>query len=635
MAQKTILGVDFGMSKTIVSIYSEGSNLDPDVLNIGNSKIVTSALRLNEQLSDVEEFGDEAILEIDQYPERTFFNFKSLLGRGFIYKETSRQITPEFLTELFLKAIRNQIEIDQYGGCCLDKNNIYTRVGAPVHWSWNFRFDFAKIVDRAGFPNVEVLPEPLGIAVYHTKYEDKFNNDIDKKILICDMGAFTTDLSLVEYKKGVLPFPRPIGGRAIGGVNFDEKICSEIKNKLISVDRNYYLNNKELAALMSESKRIKERLNTQISKNKSFVTEKKYFDSIKNYLDIKITKSDFENMTKDLKEELINFLRQSIANFDLKECDISSVLLAGGGAHAYFSRELISRAFPSLEKDKIIKDTDPQAVIAKGLARAGEWIPLLLANYENVLNDKIKNEIDCFRSSIFSRELEELLKSSLRSILDDLWPMVSFKEMLGARLSGTLESSESLKLIEEGVCNKSAEVLEAWTKEKLELFFKKVENIVELIVEDAGREFYKEIECDSLMNFDNIKSAIRKGVKDYLSSFMGIFAFGVFCAMAITGGFIIALAITIITTFVSFVEDSIVKNFLIDRVTEKIVGRFSENQKIPSGGMLRELWEKENGLESQLGDIKNKIWFGSSLEGGQSFSLEAMLKKIFVQSPTD
>ena len=129
MGNFTVFGIDFGMSTTIIATYRVGSNNDPEPITIGTSKIIPSALRLGNEPGCVEDFGEEALAQAGDYPDRTYYNFKCFIGTPKIFKCPYGVISADELAGLYLGQLYDLLVAGQFGGAHPNKDNFETKIG--------------------------------------------------------------------------------------------------------------------------------------------------------------------------------------------------------------------------------------------------------------------------------------------------------------------------------------------------------------------------------------------------------------------------------------------------------------------------------------------------------------------------
>ena len=127
---KTILGIDFGTTTTVVAKISETG--EPEIIDLckdGNG-IIATVLRLNDD-REVVEWGNKAWDKYEDHPDSTFIEFKPELGsdKQYLYKSENKEyeISAEMLCEMFFKKIFQEL--------CLHfntKNSLESIIGSCI-----------------------------------------------------------------------------------------------------------------------------------------------------------------------------------------------------------------------------------------------------------------------------------------------------------------------------------------------------------------------------------------------------------------------------------------------------------------------------------------------------------------------
>jgi len=80
---KTVIGIDFGTSTTVVAKRAETSRLGPDIIEIDGKKCTDTVMRFDAAGEKVEAVGEDAWDTAQEYPQTTFFERLRNLGISF------------------------------------------------------------------------------------------------------------------------------------------------------------------------------------------------------------------------------------------------------------------------------------------------------------------------------------------------------------------------------------------------------------------------------------------------------------------------------------------------------------------------------------------------------------------------
>ena len=207
------------------------------------------------------------------------------------------------------------------------------------------------------------IAEPAAAALdYLAGYE---KSDRDTTVLVYDLGGGTFDLGLVSaYPRGK---KRPTGEiyyydvintrglPKLGGAEFDDVIYEILLKKI-----GKSLNARQKIKLKNEAEAVKVRLTDSLSSTAALEIGDEY-------VEVPVTRTEFENATKKLVEMTINETRIMLDEHANHKPE--KILLTGGASRMPMIKETLERAFPEY-KGKI-EIHNPSMAIACGAARYG------------------------------------------------------------------------------------------------------------------------------------------------------------------------------------------------------------------------------------------------------------------------
>ncbi|MDR1978130.1 MAG: Hsp70 family protein [Synergistaceae bacterium] len=370
---KTFLGIDFGTTQTIVTMIREGSKYEPEIVEIDGHKTVDTALRLDAG-DNVLLFARNALDRIHEAPEDTFYNFKPAIGSGETFCSSSKEYTPETLTLLFLRHLRQKLEKKYFNvGNLTAEKDIYCTIGCPASWNEKQRSTLIGLTEEAGFPNVSCYDEPFGVIYYyHSRGEISLTKT--RNILVYDFGGGTTDVAIEEISPASsdsgLGEPKVLAAAGIpdlGGKNFDERLRDYFLEGMGATAATFGA--KDSRTLEYYSKLLKETLSTSVEDGVNLVEKVvPMLFSRRSSHRLALSKNEFERVCglfiERLEEPVYDVF--NIAAFDASQVD--DVIIAGGSSRLYYVKSRIKAVFP---KSNIITSPNPVEVIAKGLALYG------------------------------------------------------------------------------------------------------------------------------------------------------------------------------------------------------------------------------------------------------------------------
>lgn len=403
MAEKRIVGIDFGTSTSVVRAKNytvNGSGADeqwqPSDKDVTAARSVTFnngavlVPTLVQKLSDGSTyFGYDAAES--RNGAVTYQNFKvELNGEN---SQEARALTQEYIGFLY-KNYNDQRDGGHMGDVNAEEKTI---ISYPVKWDKETREFMISAAEKAGFKNVEGMDEAQAAIIAVTAIS---RDMLEKKqyisagkpvnIMLIDMGAGTTDIVICRYTHGEKPkndilCTWPKGGDILfGGRELDVILKSYIMGK---VPEEYRAVLSNFVSDMEYKSWKENNVSDSLGKNESVTT----FNRIDSIL-YQFYQSGLEPFTLDRKE-FEGYAEEYLAKFaemvngSISHCvkdgtltggnDIDLVILTGGHSQWYFVREMLSGrkiagktiSLGKIEADqgRIIDISKPHETVALGL----------------------------------------------------------------------------------------------------------------------------------------------------------------------------------------------------------------------------------------------------------------------------
>ncbi|MEH2152198.1 Hsp70 family protein [Nostoc sp.] len=404
------IGFDLGHGETAIAKAIVESIEPPQMLEINNKKNQITALGWHPKLGYL--VGEQALIQAGV--TQLTISFKQKPNNDPKYRET---ISTFVATYYRLLKESNQLA----GG-----EGSYFYIGCPSGWTVSDRTEYQKLLQEAGIPRLNVVPESRA-AFMQAKEAGKLEYDkLLASVLIVDIGSSTTDFTLV---KSLEEIPIDFGSNTLGASLIDKAIFArtlanhEQKALLEKVFQEYphhqarcelacrkakedYFSNEQLYSDPESFARGFESINEQIyfipQVNKLMMEEilNQPLPELENHSWIK----SFRNSLTEAKEKL-------------EKLGIvpKLVLMTGGASRMKFTHVLCQEMFP--EPETLLRpDPEPERCIAMGLARVGRW-DLRAAAFKQEVNklftsNKLKGLIE--------RHIPELIESLTKPLTDSL-----------------------------------------------------------------------------------------------------------------------------------------------------------------------------------------------------------------------
>jgi len=212
----------------------------------------------------------------------------------------------------------------------------------------------------AGLEVLRIINEPTAAALAYGL--DKKENET---ILVWDLGGGTFDVSILEVGEGVIEVKSTNGDTHLGGDDWDQRVVDWIVSEFrkeqgidLSQDR------QALQRLKEAAEKAKIELSTMLETeiNLPFITADA---SGPKHLQMKLTRSKFEQLTEDLVERCRGPFERAVSDAKLKTADINEVVLVGGATRMPMIQDLVRQLTNGKEPHKGV---NPDEVVAIGAA---------------------------------------------------------------------------------------------------------------------------------------------------------------------------------------------------------------------------------------------------------------------------
>lgn len=358
-----ILGFDLGDGESSIALFSAESAVEPQVVQLLGRTSILSAVGLKDGRIVI---GEEASVLAGAQDVKVRFKSRYL-------KEASAADD----VRMFAQGVMAQLLSREPG---LMAQVSRTVVGCPAGWGEGRRGQYAALMESAGFPNVQVVPEPRAAFLY-ARHARGLRVDpalMRESALVVDIGSSTTDFAyIVDGRQQSL---HAFGDNNLGGGVLDELILR--RSIAASPDA------KELERVMRESPQWRSycELEARRLKERYFLGEETWREHpLTQQLVVCYDKTLTLTLSLDAKTvgELVNEPSGALGSASfvgaleaaLEAAQLASrerppkvVILTGGASRMAFFREACRAAFPG---SAMVLCPEPECSIARGLAYAG------------------------------------------------------------------------------------------------------------------------------------------------------------------------------------------------------------------------------------------------------------------------
>ena len=370
-----IVGIDLGTTNSVIAVMEGG---DVTVIpNAEGGRTTPSVVAFNKNGERL--VGMTAKRQAIVNPENTFYSIKRLMGRRFDDPETKRTMemvpykivpgpqgdarvyapvvdktfTPQEISAMILAKLKKDAE------AYLGEPVTAAVITVPAYFNDSQRQATKDAGKIAGLEVKRIINEPTAAALAYGMDKKK-----EETILVFDLGGGTFDVSVLEVGDGVIEVKSTAGDTHLGGDDWDERIVQWMVEEFkkdqgidLSKDRQALQRLREAAEKAKiELSSVKE---TEI--NLPFITADA---SGPKHLQMKLTRSKFEQLTEDLVQRCRGPFEQALRDAGLKTGDLDEVILVGGSTRMPMIQDLV-RELTGKEPNKSV---NPDEVVAIGAA---------------------------------------------------------------------------------------------------------------------------------------------------------------------------------------------------------------------------------------------------------------------------
>jgi len=366
-----VVGIDLGTTNSVISVIEGGQ---PKVIaNAEGNRTTPSIVGWNKNGERL--VGQLAKMQAALHPESTIFSSKRFIGRQFedMQQEIKRMpykvvktdrndcgfqikdkiYTCEEVGSFILSKLKDEAE--EYLGQKVSS----AVITVPAYFN-NSQRQATKDAGRiAGLEVKRIINEPTAAALFYG-----IDKKINKKVAVYDFGGGTFDISILEVMEDLIEVKATNGHTFLGGDDFDISIMNWMIDEF----------KKSSGIDLSQDKRALQRLKEHAEKakielssvqethiNLPFITMD---DSGPKHLDLKLTRSKFEQITEDFVKNSIEPCRKALEDSGYTAQDIDEVILVGGTTRI----PAVQKAVKDLFKKEPNKSVNPDEVVALGAA---------------------------------------------------------------------------------------------------------------------------------------------------------------------------------------------------------------------------------------------------------------------------
>ncbi|HLS02728.1 MAG TPA: molecular chaperone DnaK [Beutenbergiaceae bacterium] len=350
------VGIDLGTTNSVVAVLEGG---EPTVIANAEGARTTPSVVAFSKAGEVltgEVAKRQAVTNVD----RTISSVKRHMGTDWSVEIDDSTYTAQEISARILGKLKKDAE------SYLGEDVTDAVITVPAYFSDAERQATKEAGQIAGLNVLRIVNEPTAAALAYGLEKGKE----DELILVFDLGGGTFDVSLLEVGKdeddfSTIQVRATNGDNRLGGDDWDQKIVdwliTQVKNTT-GMD----LSNDKIA--LQRLREAAETAKKELSSATSTTISLQYLSMGENgpiHLDERLTRAQFEDMTKDLLERTKVPFQNVIKDAGISVSDIDHVVMVGGSTRMPAVTELVKELTGGQDPNKGV---NPDEVVSVGAA---------------------------------------------------------------------------------------------------------------------------------------------------------------------------------------------------------------------------------------------------------------------------
>ncbi len=372
-----IIGIDLGTTNSVVSVMEGGT---PTVISTAEGgRLCPSVVAFNKNGERL--VGQTAKRQAVVNSENTIYSIKRFIGRHFEETDverkmvsynvvpgpsndvrvkvpvTNREYSPQEISAMVLGKLKSDAE------AYLGQSVTQAVITVPAYFNDSQRQATKDAGKIAGLEVMRIINEPTASALAYGLDKKR-----DETILVFDLGGGTFDVSVLEVGEGVIEVKSTNGDTHLGGDDWDQKIVNWAADEFRK-DQGIDIRNDRpaLQRLREAAEKAKIELSTVMETeiNLPYITADA---SGPKHLQLKLTRSKFEQMTEDLVLRCRKPFEAALKDANMDASKLNEVVLVGGSSRMPMVQDLVRKLTNGKEPNKGV---NPDEVVAIGAAIQG------------------------------------------------------------------------------------------------------------------------------------------------------------------------------------------------------------------------------------------------------------------------
>ena len=372
------IGIDLGTTYSCVGIWQ--NDKVEIIANDQGNRTTPSWVAFNNEEKLV---GESAKSQYNSNPSNTVYDVKRLMGYKFddrqvqtelkklpynvisgennlpkiqvTYKDEEKQFTPQEISSFILEKMKSVAEA--YLGTKV-KNAVIT---VPAYFNDAQRQATKDAGLICGLNVLRIINEPTAAAI---AYGLDNKSDIERNIIIYDVGGGTLDVTLLTLDDGIFEVKATSGDTHLGGEDFDDNLLKYFANEFKRKTKQDMMESKKsIAKLKKECERVKRSLSSATQAHLEI-------DSLYDGLDFNstITRAKFEQLNMSLFQKCLKSVEQVLMDSKISKSQIDEIVLVGGTTRIPKMQQLLSDFFGGKQ---LCNSINPDEAVAYGATVQG------------------------------------------------------------------------------------------------------------------------------------------------------------------------------------------------------------------------------------------------------------------------
>ncbi len=325
------IGIDLGTSSSVIAHFDPETDEPVTLLNAEGDAETPSVVMLDESNLQV---GAKALESLGLKADCVANHIKRELGQElFSRKVGGKEYPPEVLLGLILHKIANDAR-RQLG------DFKYAVVAVPAFFDDARRKSIHDAAAVAGLELLDTINDPTAVAVsyaYRNKFLTAKNAGSPRRIVVCDIGGGSFDVSLLEIENRTVSVLSTDGAYILGGLDWDNRLVAEIARLFKA---KYGIDPCQDPNAASQLWQICEQQRRVLSVQDQATIKFQYHDKPAR---INMTRRQFEDFTRDILTHIYNTIKKTVKKANVDWPQVDHVLLVGGMAGMPIIRKMMKQ----------------------------------------------------------------------------------------------------------------------------------------------------------------------------------------------------------------------------------------------------------------------------------------------------